>query len=89
MEDRIPELGGPMQANLKEMARLALGTKGAVPTARAGQPQRDPDEESSAGEAFWLSDVVCANPTHLSLCYTVCHSHLQFWSEFHYAVDSD
>lgn len=49
MEDRVPQLGGPLQADPQEVARAALRAEGALPAARARQPQRDPHEEGPAG----------------------------------------
>lgn len=49
VEDGVPELGGPLQADPQEVARAPVRAEGAVPAARARQPQRHPHEEGAAG----------------------------------------
>lgn len=69
MEDRVPQLGGPLQADTEEMAGAPFRAEGAVLAEGEGQPQRYPHEEGAAGTC--LSDRTCVLTTTHSLCCLV------------------
>lgn len=52
MENRVPQLGGSLQTDIKEMARASRRAEGAVFTTRARQPQRYSHEEGSTGTNY-------------------------------------
>lgn len=49
VEERVPELGGPLQADPEALASAALRAEGALPAASKGQQERYTYEKSTTG----------------------------------------